>query len=392
MVVFSYYPSDPRVRRAAESLAHHGMSVEVICLKQGETEPKRESCNGVEVVRVPLQRRRGGKISYVLQYVSFIALAGIMLAVRASRRRIALVHVHNMPDVLVFSALIPKLLGSKVILDLHDPMPELMTTIFGFRPDSATVRLLLWLEKMSIRFADRVITVNQACKKMFSSRSCQPEKIEVVMNTPDEEIFKFRPAERSNSAARPFVIMYHGSILERNGLDLAIQAFGLIQSSVPRAELRIYGQSTPFLQQVMNAAGVQGLNGAVRHLGAKNLDEIASAIDECDVGIIPNRRSIFTQINTPTRIFEYLSRGKPVVAPAAPGIEDYFDREQLFFFELGNANDLARQLVYVASNPEQVRRIVERGQEVYLAHQWKCERARLVHLVANLLEPTRLAR
>jgi glycosyltransferase involved in cell wall biosynthesis len=387
MVVFSYYPRDPRVRRAAESLAREGMCVEVLCLKQNESEPKRETYNAVDIFRVPLKRHRGGKISYVLQYVSFIVLAGIILASRAWKRRVDLVHVHNMPDVLVFSALIPKLLGSKVVLDLHDPMPELMTTIFGFQQESAAVRLLRWLERKSISFSDRVITVNRACKNIFASRSCLPEKIEVIMNAPDEEIFKFRPVDRSNGAARPFVIMYHGSILERNGLDLAVQALALIQPSIPHAELRVFGQSTPFLEQVMNSAQLLGLNGAVRYLGARDLGGIALAIDECDVGIIPNRCSIFTQINTPTRIFEYLSRGKPVIAPAAPGIEDYFDREQLFFFELGDANDLARQLGYVASNPEQVHRVVERGQEVYLAHQWRCERSKLVDLVAGLLGP-----
>ena len=101
--------------------------------------------------------------------------------------------------------------------------------------------------------------------------------------------------------------------------------------------------------------------------------------------IIPNRRSIFTEINTPTRIFEYLSRGKPVIAPAVPGIQDYFSDGQLVFFELGNANDLARKLEYVWLHPQEVERTVESGRAVYRNHKWSAERTKFTNLAGKLL-------
>src|ERR1700730_3169675 len=108
-VVFSSYPADPRPRRAAEALAKDGASVEVICLRETDDEPQHETFNGVEITRVPLKRYRGGKLSYVLQYGSFILLSGLILARRTLKQRYDLVHVHNMPDILVFSALLPKI-------------------------------------------------------------------------------------------------------------------------------------------------------------------------------------------------------------------------------------------------------------------------------------------
>src|SRR5437588_544209 len=120
--------------------------------------------------------------AYFLQYSVFLLSAFFLLALRSLTRRFDLIHVHNMPDLLVFSALVPKLLGAKVILDLHDPMPELMMTIFGLEASSPAVRLLKGLEKLSLTFADAVLTVNKACKKIFSVRSCPAEKISVVMN------------------------------------------------------------------------------------------------------------------------------------------------------------------------------------------------------------------
>ena len=98
-----------------------------------------------------------------------------------------------MPDVLVVSALIPKTLGAKVILDQHDPMPELATTIFGMDEGSLAVRIIKQLEKWSLARADLVITVNAVCKSLFAERSCPPGKIGVVMNAPDGKYFLFEP-------------------------------------------------------------------------------------------------------------------------------------------------------------------------------------------------------
>ena len=389
-VMFSTYPSDPRPRRAAEALAKEGAIVEVICLRETDEEPMRESFNGIAITRVPLRRRRGGKFSYVLQYGLFVLMAGLILGFRALKRRYDLVHVHNMPDILVFSALVPKILGAKVILDLHDPMPELMMTIFGLREYSRAVWFLKVLEKWSLSFADAALTVNKACQKIFSARSCPPEKIRVVMNSPDEGIFKFREPESQGlmerDPSKPFVIMYHGSLVERHGLDLAVIALEKIREIAPEVELRVFGRSTPFLEQVMDSVRKSKLSEAVQYLGPENLEGIAEAIRQCDIGIIPNRRSIFTELNTPTRIFEYLSQAKPVIAPRSPGILDYFDRQEPTFFELGDADDLAAKLEYAFRHPVEMENAVARGQAVYRAHQWTAERSRFIGLVENLLK------
>jgi glycosyltransferase involved in cell wall biosynthesis len=386
VLLFSYYLSDPRPRRAAEALASEGMEVEVICLRAAPEEPARETCHGVEITRVPLKRRRGGPVGYLFQYAAFITSAFLMLAGRSLRRRYALVHVHNMPDPLVFSALVPKLLGAKVVLDLHDPMPELMTTIFGFPATSVAVRTLKRLERWSIAMADVVFTVNLACARIFGARSCPPDKLHVVMNSPDEKIFVFRPADRPPAeGGKPFVLMYHGSILERNGLDVCVNALAVVRRTVPDVELRIYGEATPFLEQVMAGVRGAGLEDAVHYHGKKGLEDIVAAIDQCDLGVIPNRRSLFTEINTPTRIFEYLSRGKPVVTGRAPGVCDYFDDDGLFFFELGDAEDLGRAIVRVIQHPHDVPHVLKRGQDVYLAHRWSAERAGFIERITQLL-------
>lgn len=388
VVSFSNFPGDPRPRRAAETFAQAGMNVEVICLMEEGT-PRRDTFKGIEIDRIHIKKVRNSKFWYLIQYGLFIAIAFVKLTVRSLTRRYDVVHIHNMPDVLVFAALVPKLLGSKVILDLHDPMPELMRTIFGFADDSFTVTWMARLEKWSIAFSDRVITVNRACEKIFAGRSCRAEKIQVVMNSPDERIFTYVQAQirekPSGGIATPFVIMYHGTLVERNGVDLAVEALEKVRRSIPTAELRIYGPRTPFLDEVLRSVSGGDLEKAVQYLGPRKLEQLVEAIEECDVGVIPNKRSIFTEINTPTRIFEYLALGKPVVAPRAPGIQDYFSEEALVFFDLGDAEDLATKLASVATHPYEALETTKRGQAIYQGHAWSREREKLLDLGVGLV-------
>jgi glycosyltransferase involved in cell wall biosynthesis len=204
-----------------------GMSVDLICLK-GESESLRETVNGVNVLRLPIPKTRGGKVAYLVQYSAFVVACFILLAFRSVRKSHAVVHAHNMPDFLVFSALIPRILGSKVMLDLHDPMPELIQSIYGVPSNHWLVNLLIRLERWSIGFADLVITPNTTFRDLFEARGCPAGKILIVMNSPQIELFDPRRFETKPPAfgkARSFQLMYHGLLVERHGLETAIRQF-----------------------------------------------------------------------------------------------------------------------------------------------------------------------
>lgn len=386
MVVFSPYPDDPRPRRSAEALMEEGMAVDLLCERKPDTKP-REILGMLNVTRIPIEHRRGGLLSYAYQYLAFILASTAILAWRTLKKRYDLVYVHNMPDILVICALIPKLFGAQVILDQHDPMPELMMTVFGKKMSNRRVKFICALEKWSLRRADRVITVNNACMRLFSSRGCPEQKIRVVMNSPDERRLSYRAARSYSRPASdvPFVMMYHGSLVERNGLELAVDALARLRESVPHAELRVFAPSTSYLEQVFAKAEKLGARGQVHYLGPKTMEQLKTEIQNCDIGVIPNRQNAFTDINTPTRIFEYLALGKPVVAPNTPGILDYFGPDELFYFTSGDTAGMADALRRAAANWLERVDTAERGQQVYLRHTWQRERETLVQSVCGVL-------
>ena len=398
VVLYSYYASDPRPRREAEALKRAGAKVDVICLRKNASEPAFENLNGVNVFRIPLKRRRAGKIVYVLQYAYFWLASFFLLAIWSFKKRYKLVHVHNMPDFLVFCGWFPRLRGAKIILDLHDPMPELFRSIYGLDENHVVVRGLQRMEKRSIAFADLAITPNIAFKRLFISRSCALKKIETVMNSPEAEIFNphnyngtlpdsIQTSMLQRETGKPFTLMYHGLIVERHGLDLAVEAIAKLRPKIPEIRMHLYGERTDYLERILALAEKLGLGNAIHFHGFKTLNEIASDISKIDLGLVPNRLSVFTEINFPTRIFEYLAMSKPVIVPLTQGIRDYFDEEEILFFMPGDADDLAAKIKWAYQNPLELSQLVERGRLVYKKNCWEREQEKFLGMVGSMITP-----
>ena len=386
MLVLSIYPSDPRPRREAEALIAKGYSVDIICIKHDHQKAK-ENVDGVNVYRIPIERKRSGKIRYFWEYSSFLFLSFVLLSYLHFRKHYDIVHVHNMPEFLIYSAIIPKLTGSKIILDLHDPSPEVFITKYNIDTTDFLYRFLIFMERKSIAFSNLVLTPNIAFYKLFIKRGCPESKIHIIMNSPDERIFKvcaFRPNE-SNKNNKNFVIMYHGFIAKRNGLDSALEAIALIKNQIPGLIFNVYGDGD-FTDRFLEIIDELGIKDVVKYHGIVPLEKIAEAIETIDLGIIPNKLTPFTEINFPTRIFEYLSKCKPVIAPKTTGILDYFNDDSIFFFKPGDAKDLSKKILGIYNNPSYNQKIIEQGKIIQEEHSWKKESQHLLDLVEKLLQ------
>ena len=386
VLLFSHYPSDSRPRRAAEAMVQAGMEVDLICLR-GLDQDSTEIVNGVNVKRISIRKSRSSKLSYIKQYVLFLVACSCHTSFKFGRKRYDIVHVHNMPDFLVFASVIQRLLGAKSILDLHDPMPELMESIYGLSEKSKFVNLLKIIEKISIKYSNLIFTPNIAFKELFSSRSCRKDKIAIVMNSPEESIFDpNREIPECNVRESEFRIMHHGSIVHRHGIDLLIEAFNIIKNKIPYATLEIYGEETDFLHEVLDQANRLGVLNSVNYHGLMPQERIADEIIKCSVGVVPNRKSKFTNLNFPTRLFEYLSMNRPVIAPDTVGIRDYFDSTEMIYWEQDNVNSLVDKLLWVYSNQHLVKKIIKRGKNVYRRNLWSYNKNYLLSEVDSLLQ------
>ena len=190
MIAYTNYEYDPRVRREAEALAARGDTVDFLCLKE-EDDPPSKILAGVRLLHLKIRRYRGDNgLRYLLSYLRFFVHATLRIGLEHARNRYAIVHVHTMPDFLVFSAVIPKILGAKVILDVHDLTPELYGTKFGTGRKVRLVKFLTFVERRSVAFAHRAIAVHKPHLDALVRHGNPAGKFFVLLNTPDQKIFQ----------------------------------------------------------------------------------------------------------------------------------------------------------------------------------------------------------
>jgi glycosyltransferase involved in cell wall biosynthesis len=343
MVVHAYYPlGETRVERQALALRDAGVEVDVICLRKRGESPA-EVLDGVTVHRLPVQRRKGtGSLAQLFEYLKFFLLALGRVGGLHLRRRYAVVQVHNLPDFLVFSALVPKLSGAKIILDLHDLMPEFYAERSGRELTSPSVRLIRAQERVSCAFADHIVTVTELWRQALLTRGQPAEKVSVVMNVPDERIFN--PSVKADEADRRsngLELIYHGNMDERYGLDLVVTATDIVRREVPDVHVTLHGGGEyrdRLEARIVDENLTDNIDVSREFLPTEVL---ARRIKAADVGLVPYRDGPFTGAILPTKLLEYAALGMPVIAARTRTIAAYFDESMVEFFPPGDAEALA---------------------------------------------------
>jgi glycosyltransferase involved in cell wall biosynthesis len=388
MVVFALYPySETRVQRQAEALVHHGYEVDVICpTRPGlASEDKHSGVNIYRVAKIWQRRNNGGILTQLLDYMAFFILASLKLIKLQLTQKYTVVQAHNIPDFLVFTALIPKLLGARVILDLHDLMPEFFRGKTGQDFDSFSLRLILLQERLSCRFADHVITVTEHWRQALIERGVPPEKCSVVMNLADPRIFKpLTDKKNINKNGNQFRLFYHGYMPKRYGLDLILLAMDKIRSKIPEIHLTLVGGGDYRDTLIQLAAELKLNNDHIEFIRTKPVEELPSLIAAADVAVVPYRDDIFADTLLPTKLLEYAVMGLPAIVARTTAISSYFDESMVKFFKPGDVDDLTRCIVELYNDPDQRQRLSEGIRRFNEHFNWEKQSAVYLQVVDQL--------
>jgi glycosyltransferase involved in cell wall biosynthesis len=293
------------------------------------------------------------------------------------------VQVNTLPDWLVFAAIVPRLLGARVLLDLHECMPEFFATKFA-SPSHPAVRLLARLEQASIRSADLAITCTEQMRAAFIARGAQGEKIEVILNSADEEIFDPQRHPPTGSGPDRFVVLSHGSIEERYGLDTAIRAVARLAGEVPGLRLDIFGEGA-YADELQELAEQLGIEDRVFFSdGLVPLDELLRAIATADAGLVAMKRDSFRDLTHTNKMFDFIAMRRPVIVSRTASVEAYFDESCFQLFESGDDRDLARAIRELHANAGLRERLVRRAAEVNEPYRWPRQRELYLRVVERL--------
>jgi glycosyltransferase involved in cell wall biosynthesis len=340
------YRKDARVKNQVRVLRDEGYAVDVICL----TDDGAEITDSATLSGIEVPRYRGSEpLRYIRSYTGFFLRAAIKATTLALRNHYEIVIVCNMPDILVFCVLIPKLLGARIILDVHDPMPELYRVKFGRSSGSLGERILLLEERASGWVADRVLATHRIHARRLEHAGIPARKLRIVVNAPSSDLFCYSTAPLNRS--RNFRLVYHGTMAARLGVEVVIRAVGLLGDAIPEIELLMIGDGDD-LDSCKELARDLGLAARIHFEPLAALERIPAMLQGCSIGVVPNRESAATQIMLPVKLIEYAMLGIPIVAARLIPIAEYFEADSVEFFEPDNAKDLARAIERLHRDPD----------------------------------------
>ncbi len=386
MLAYTYYETDNRVRRYAETLVRRGDIVDVFALSQ-KAQGTFDIINGVNVYRI--QERiinERGKFAYLYRLLKFLLKSGILLTKKHLAQPYDVVHVHSVPDFEVFAAFLVKLMGAKVILDIHDLVPEFYGAKFGTNGNSMIFKSLVLAEKLSIRFSDHVIISNHIWYDRLISRSVKRRKCTVIMNYPDNTIFG--PNNKLPKASGEFKLLYPGTLSWHQGLDVAIKAFARISEQVPQANFYLYGDG-PQRAELEELILELGLEDRVLMKGLRPIDEIARIMADADLGIVPKRDDSFGGEAFSTKTLEFMSLGVPIIVSRTRIDKYYFNDDCVRFFQPESEQELADSMLYLITNEDARRRLVGNALNVAAENSWRIKKHYYLDLIDSIVRDSR---
>ena len=385
IVRHAYYP-DFHVRRDAESLVEAGYDVSIIALRR-QGQPKRERLNGVEVYRMPVKHERGSTLRYAWEYTSFALFAFLTVARLHLRRCFRVVEVDNMPDILVFAALVPKLTGTPVILYIFDQMPELFAHLRSVSPRHPGVRLLAMMERVAATFADRVIVTQEMTRRVLIGRGVPEEKVSVILNCPDEGVFT-----QNHDIARlrrddRFEIVTHGVVLERYGIHVLLDAVPAITRTIPELCVHVFGDGE-YRGHLEEQSRRMGLTHRVTFHGYAPLEDLLYHLHTADVGYVGMQCDLMLS----NKLVEYAALEVPAVVARWPTYEHYFSEDEVTYFDHRRPEDLARAILALHDDPTEAAAKARRAQSRYQSYRWPVQRGLYLSIYDALASRSRRTR
>ena len=303
-------------------------------------------------------------------------------------------HFHD-PELLLVTPWLRWQTGKPTIYDVHEVYADFIK-VKDYMP--AWLRYPIawnfrWLEPRLARLQSALIFADDEIAKTFRTFS-----------GPKTTLFNF-PAvsfvQQAAAATRPLrprdpVILYLGGMERNRGTALMIDAFARVRQAAPDARLLLVGHFMPpdLEEEVRQHAERLGVAGALTLTGRVPFEEIGAYLQQAAVGWVSWQPEPKNEKNIPTKLFEYMAYGVPVVS------SDLASTRQ--FVEHG-ANGLlvpaedpaahAAAIIELLEHPEKGVRMGQRGQElVRTRYNWGKMEERLLALYDAVLNVSQISR
>lgn len=308
---------DRRVLLEMHQLLDKGYQVSLICPK-GPGDPAREEIGGAHIYKYAPAPMAKGLPGYVFEFAySWMRTAWLSVLIRLRGGPLSIIQACNPPDTFWLLALMWRPFGTKFIFDQHDLNPELFLSRFG-EPTSLAKRAqfggLSWLERMTYRIADRVISTNESYRVTAIRRgSKEPAEVTVVRSGPDTAQMRPIYPESPRREGR-YLLVYLGIMGPQDDVDQVLKVMAELRRRGREdvdALLMGFGDCYEALRMESESLG---LGDRVTFTGRVDRKAIGECLSKADIGVCPDLKTPLNDVSTMNKTMEYMAYALPSVS------------------------------------------------------------------------------
>lgn len=344
--------------------------------------------DGVDVLRLWVstspEKTFRSRMRFYLSYMAMGALAGSLL-----RGRYDLVYATS-PPLFVGPAGLAAAMVRRVpfVFEVRDLWPESAVAL-GELNWKWAIRAAEALERLLYRRASRIVVVTEGIRERLVERGLPPEKLALIPNGADTELFRFDPEGRERVRALlgvedKFVAMYAGIHGLAQGMESLVEAARLLQA---RQDIVLV-----FIGEGPRKAAVAQLK---QELGLDNLmvlpevqvEQMPAYLSAADCSIVPLRDDPLFRGALPSKMFEAWACSRPVVlSVAGEAAEALKTAGGGVAARPGDPGEIASAIEYLEAHREEAHLMGLQGRSAVEARYSRQEQARqLEGLLGNLV-------
>ena len=345
-------------QKEAKTLSKAGYNVTLIAQHN-----RNEVVDGVKIIALPKPRNRFVRIFGLTWRVFYLALS----------QHADVYHFHD-PE-LIFIGIFLKLLGKKVIYDVHEDVSKQIMNK-GWLGNNQIKKFAAFtinvIEQIGALLFNKIIVVTPDIAKKFPEN-----KVVIIRNLAIVQLID--DTVPANCKKNKPIIIYAGGLNRIRGIKEIIQAMEYIND---RAELWLLGKWENDEVRV----GCEKLNGwkHTKYLGFKKLVEVYSLMKISNIGIVNFLPLEVSLKAIPNKPFEYMACSLPMIISNFPYWREIFG-ECTLFVNPYDAKDIAVKILYLLNNPDKAKKLGKNGRKLIKdRYSWERESKKLLNIYKNI--------
>ena len=328
---------------------------------------RRLELNDCKIIALRIPYNQGmGRFRRIAAWLAFLFISCFYVLFN---RRYDLVWARSTPLVVGLPAMLAKRIRMiRYVFEVTDQWPEIPIEM-GIIKNKALIRSLLWVEKVSYKYADMIVTcssgMTKGVKKILRANSIE-KKVETVPNFSETDIYSpeidGNDIRIQNSWENKFVIIHAGTMGPANSLGFVLEVAKKLEDNEDLLFVLIgEGSEKSALEERIKELELR--NVEIRPaIGREKLPQVLAAADAlmvifCDIPII--------QDNSANKFFDALASGKPLLINYSGWQRDMIEKwDAGFGCSQGNVEEFVDNVKRLSGNPELKKRCEKRAREL----------------------------